>query len=775
MAEEEVRFRVSVRGLVEEVLRAGDLGFGGGSQRLLEGAQGHRALQAEGGACNELPVSGEARFGGLCLTVHGRIDRLFERPLPIVEEIKTSLRPLDSIGQDDYPLHWAQAKVYAYLYLQRKGLERAQVRLCYYQLHTAQTLRFTRVFGLEELQALFDSLTQAYLAARAAELDHAKALRLQLRQAAFPYAAYRPGQRELAAQVYVALRDGERLLVQAPTGTGKTMAVLFPALKALAEGRCEKLFYLSARGTGKAAALEAVRRLGLSQLRCLELSAKAELCPFDRPDCAGTEGPCPYTLGYYDRLSAALEALLALPGPYTHWMVAQTALEHQLCPHEFSLDLSLACDLVVCDYNYAFDPRVRLQRFFTQGKTPFALLLDEAHNLPARAREMYSEDLRAEPLEALRKAAPRGAARKLPAYLALRELLRLLEAEFEGQEAPFALEGPPGEPLRRAVEEVVGLLQAGAYPRVGDLGEISLMLSGFLYAAARWDENMLRLYEGGKGRRCLRLFCRDASPFLQRDLGRFRAAVLFSATLSPKGFYQRLCGLQPEDRFLSLPSPFPPENLCCLHLPLNTRYQQRERTLPLAARAVVGLARSRPKGNFLAFCPSYAYLQALLPLLRELAPEVRLLVQERRMDASGREAFLEGFLPEPEGRVLGLAVLGGVFAEGVDLPGERLCGAAVIGVGLPQLGPETELLRARFEESYGDGYAYAYLYPGLCRVLQAGGRLIRSPTDRGALLLMDDRYARDPYPQLLPAHWQLRRVGSLAGLQRALQAFWAEA
>ncbi len=768
---EGLEIRVSVRALVEESLRGGDLLPGGGIRRMLEGAQGHRALQAQGGAQNEVSVSGAVEEGGARLLVQGRIDRLLETEPPCVEEIKTILSPPEELTEGQ-PVHWAQALVYACLYMRVAQLPEMDVALCYYHLPTGRTKRFCQRVGSEQAEGFFLSLALPYLRARVSEAGRMEELSQALKALPFPFTEFRPGQRQLAAQVYLALRDGRRLLIQAPTGTGKTMAVLFPALKALGEGKCEKLFYLSARGTGKLAALDAARRLAVPGLRCLELAARSRLCPRGEEGCAF---PCKLAEGYYDRLDEALRELFSGEGPYTAETIRRTALEHSLCPHEFALDASLSCELVIGDYNYLFDPRVRLQRFFGTGKNRYALLVDEAHNLPARGREMYSASLEAKPLQALRRAVPRGSARRERPYLALKALCDRLEEECAEEETPFAREGPPGEELCALVEEVLGYLERDAYPPAPGSDELLGMLSSFLYAASRWEDSMLRLCEGGKTTHRLRLFCRDASAFLARDIGRFQGAVLFSATLSPGGFYRALCGLSPEDAFLSLPSPFPPENLCCLQLSIDTRFRRREETLPLAARAVAALVQSREKGSFLAFCPSYAYLRMLERPLRELLPEgVTLLVQEREMDETARERFLSGFPERPQGRTLGLAVLGGVFAEGVDLPGERLCGAAVIGVGLPQVGPETELLRACFEERYGDGFACAYLYPGLCRVLQAAGRIIRSETDRGALLLLDDRYLRPPYPELLPPHWQVRRMRDVNEMQAALTAFWNE-
>ena len=399
------------------------------------------------------------------------------------------------------------------------------------------------------------------------------------------------------------------------------------------------------------------------------------------------------------------------------------------------------------------------------------LLIDEAHNLPDRAREMYSARLPGKLIDRARRSIPQSA-RKGDLYLSLRALRRAMEATAEEGEIPRAEENPRPE-LTERCEAVLCALQESTEGDPALCAQLRLELTGWVYQSAGYDETCRLLFEGGKSSRVITLYCTDASARTGAVLRRSRAAILFSATLTPPEFYKTLCGMKEDSACVHLLSPFPPENLLVLHLPVSTRYKAREATLPRVVSAVAVLALSREKGNFITFFPSYAYLRQAAELLEPLLNgKAELLIQTPEMDEEARAAFLSRFSPEPDGRLLALCAMGGVFSEGVDLPADRLCGAAVVGVGLPQIGVERDALRKRYDEAYGDGYAYAYVYPGIGKVLQAAGRVIRSENDRGALLLIDDRYAAEPYPALLPAQWTLRRVFSDKQIAEQLRGFW---
>ncbi|MGI5883379.1 MAG: ATP-dependent DNA helicase [Candidatus Spyradocola sp.] len=755
---EKAAVRASVHAVVEFALRAGDLVPGASAERLLEGVRGHRSLQSveAEGVRNEVPVRLSLEGEAVSLTVFGRIDRL--HGLRRVEEIKTTL---DGAPEEAAPLHWAQAECYAHMLCQAEDLPLLEVCVTYLSLSDGEITRFVRTRTRAELAEVFAGYVRPYLAWLDGQALHRAALAGEMRALRFPFPRYRAGQRELAQEIFLAIRDKRMVLAQAPTGTGKTLAALFPALKGIGEGLVERIFYLTARTTARQAAVDALRLLPQGSLRSVVLYAREKICPQSAaggdlpPDCRPEV--CPRARGYFDRLPAALDAARRAAGTLDREGLCRLAEAHGLCPFELSLDIALESDVVICDYNYLFDPRVRLQRFASGGRRGQVLLLDEAHNLPDRGRAMYSARLAAREIDAVRASIPRGQ-RRGTLYPALKALLGALGASFCAGDVPRA-EAAPQEAILAACEEALCALRQDPVAEGAAANRLALDLAAFLYQAAHAGPEYAWLFEGGKTTRTLTLFCTDASGEMGKVLRRSRAAVLFSATLTPLPFYRALCGAAEGSPCVALRSPFPPENLLVLHLPVDTRYRARERTLPRVVSAIAALVRSRERGNFIAFFPSHAYLRSALPLLAGLLEgEAELLAQEEDMDESARQAFLSRFSPEPGGRLLALCAMGGIFSEGVDLPAERLCGAAIVGVGLPQVGLERETLRARYETSYGDGYAFAYLYPGIGRVLQAAGRIIRSETDRGALLLLDDRYGSAVYRDLLPPEWTIRRV-----------------
>ena len=763
--------RVAVRTMVETVMLAGSLSAAASSARLLEGIRGHQALQAitADGARNEVSVSGVICSEHIELTCYGRIDRLYGDTR--VEEIKTTYLPSERLQNGD-PQHWAQAKCYAYLFCEMASVDQIEVSLTYFHLDTGEITTLQEACSKEALAAFYALLTERYLTLLETEFVHERALREDVRQMAFPFPSFREGQHELASQVYYAIREKSALLAQAPTGTGKTIAVLFPALKALADGHAAKIFYLTARTTQQEAAVHAAQRIQAPHLRSVVISAKEKMCVYDQPICR--EGDCPRAEGYYDRLGDALASMNELDGVFTPERIRAHAAKHFLCPFELSLDLSLSCDLIICDYNYAFDPRVRLQRFFQTGRGGFVLLVDEAHNLPDRTRSMYSAAISLANLVETRRSVPKPQ-RKTPLYRALKRLEAEIAALFEAIDPPLAESSPPQQ-LTRALDGALDQLSAESIPADRALArQLTFDLSAFRFVLDLFDARYRTLYQGGKTTRTITLFCTDASSKLAEVYKKCRSEILFSATLSPAAFYRDLSGVKAETPFLALPSPFPPENLKVFHLPLDTRFAAREATLSHVAEAVCAFVTAREKGNYLVFAPSHAYLSKLSALLRERLPDIELLEQSPKMGDEARAAFLARFLPDCAGITVGLAVMGGVFAEGIDLPAERLCGAVVVGVGLPQVCLERDVLRKAFEESYQSGFRYAYQYPGMSKVLQAAGRIIRTETDRGALLLIDTRYSLSDYRALLPPHWSVQRVRQNEELSMLVKRFWEEA
>ena len=822
--------RLSVRELVEFLLRTGSIDSRfTGFDRANEGARIHRRLQkAEGeGYAAEVFLTAERTMEGIGFTIEGRADGIFtdEDGTVVIDEIKTTAAPTDAITEDMNPCHWAQGMVYGAICAEQRELETLDVRLTYYQIDTDEIIRYTRHFSAAELDAFLNDLLRQYLPWARRQLDWVEARNRSLGALQFPFPAYRPGQRALAGEVYRACaagkaeqKGGTRLFCQAPTGIGKTMSALFPALKAMGEGTGEKIFYLTARNTTQAAAEDALARLRAADpalsLRSVTLTAKEKAClckdAEGRPACLPEA--CPYANGYYERLKDALANLLDSAVPYDRAALTETARRHRVCPFELGLDLSEWCDVVIGDYNYLFDPVVHLKRFF-DAAGDWLFLIDEAHNLPDRARAMYSAQFAKSSLTEAKRALGKGksslktaltkadkvflAARKACAQAAPRTgaepageteptQVSLLPAEaapdFALPQPLYARDGtvflqqlPAALPAAlRAVHTPLQdwLEQNPEDPAHAQLLELYFALQDIARAADRYDSHFVTQLTARGSELELHLLCLDPAPFVDASLAAGRSAALFSATLTPPAFYRSVLGCA-NARAVALPSPFPPENLGLFCLPgISTRYRQREASVPAVADALAALAKGKT-GNYLAFFPSYAYLQQVYEAFAARWPDIPTLVQQRSLDDAGRAEFLAQFVPHPAKTLLGFAVMGGIFGEGVDLVGDRLIGCAIVGVGLPQVNPRQEMLRRYYEEQSGCGFDYAYRYPGMNKVLQAAGRVVRTPQDKGVVLLLDDRFAQPDTARLFPPHWQhIRYLPGTAALETALKGFW---
>ncbi len=819
-----------IRQLVEFLLRTGSIDSRfAGFDRALEGARVHRRLQKAAGDGYEAEVflSADREADGIVFTLEGRADGIFtdETGTTVIDEIKTTAVPFDEIHEEMNACHWAQAMVYGAIYSAQQNLPKIDVRLTYYQIDTDQTVRFTRHFTQQELDEFLHKLLCRYVPWAQRQLEWGSRRTASLSVLQFPFAEYRPGQRALAGEVYRACRTGRdasrkggtRLFCQAPTGIGKTMSVLFPALRAMGEGSGEKLFYLTARNTTQAAAEDAIARLRASApglaLRSVTLTAKEKVCL--HPDAEGRPAClpelCPYANGYYDRIKDALSALLDGSGSFDRAALAETAQRFSVCPFELGLDLSEWCDVVIGDYNYLFDPVVHLKRFF-DSSGDWLFLIDEAHNLPDRARAMYSASFSKSGLTDAKRALGKGRsrlksaltkadkafleARKACVRLAPRHTpeagdhspaqtsllpenaapaLELPEPDYAQDGTVFVRELPAAllAPLRAVQAELQSWLEANpdadAHPQ---LLELYFAIQDITRAAERYDSHFITQLTAHGSELELHLLCLDPAPFVDASLAAGRSAALFSATLTPPGYYRSVLGCA-DARAVALNSPFPTENLGLYCLPgISTRYRDRGSSVPAVSDALACLAQSKV-GNYFAFFPSYSYLRQVHEDFSARYPDIRTLVQESRLDDTARAEFLARFVPSPQETLLGFGVMGGIFGEGVDLAGDRLIGCAIVGVGLPQVNPRQEMLRRYYDALNGCGFDYAYRYPGMNKVLQAAGRVIRTPEDRGVVLLLDDRFTQSEYTRLFPPHWRhIESVQSNQELENKLRSFW---
>jgi len=639
----------------------------------------------------------------------------------------------------------------------------------------------------EQLRAFFCRLLDAASVHAAPEIDRVTRRLPALERAVFPYPAVREGQRELMELTYSVLRRGERLFACAPTGTGKTMSVLYPAVRALGAGICDKVFYLTPKGTAAAAAADAVCKLCETgaPVRAVILSAKEKICPAGRMCRQGAA--CGFSPNAPSREDGAARELLAAGIPAVgEDALLSAARKWQVCPYELSLRYSTYCDVIIGDYNYLFDPRVALHRYFDRHGS-YAFLIDEAHNLVERARAAYSAALTLEQIDRALKitaglAEPYHALETLRAVFLSRMQTALhgeTRTDQKGVRRAFASGTElPGDVYHNAciVSYALAAVPLHTLPRerAEELRSLRRDWQTTTDRFGLFGEGMCVFYEREGSRLSLRTVCLDPSRILSDRLSRGNSAVFFSATLTPADYYRDVLGGDRNSRTVEVESPFDRDNLCVAVMDkISTRYLQREDTVRAVVRAILTAVRAKP-GNYLVFCPSYSYMMQLSDAFHRAIPNLPILVQERQMDAAARAAFLAAFDAHPKQALVGFCVMGGIYSEGVDLVGKRLIGAVIVGVGLPGLSNEREAVRAYFDERRESGREYAYVYPGMNRVLQAAGRVIRTESDRGIVLLIDDRFGSPEYRHLIPEHWRgLHYVGDQTSLTRLLTAFWS--
>jgi DNA excision repair protein ERCC-2 len=787
VSESKPLLKVSVRRLVEYTLRAGDLVtdfMGTGTDRAVAGTRAHQQVQQSRPEeySPEVHMTHEVEREDFTVKITGRMDGVFHYPdRVIVDEIKSTTRDLDFFRAEENqnPVHWGQAKVYACLYGLRESLETVDVQLTYVHTDSGDTVEFLRHYSMAELEEFFNHLVTRYLEWASALEKWLRVRDASIKDLEFPFESYRPGQRHMALEVYRAMERQEQLTVEAPTGIGKTMAVIFPAVKALGNGLIEKFFYLTAKTTGRMVAQDALddlREKGL-KLKSLTLTAKEKVCFNPGSACNGEE--CEYARSYYDRINEAVETAFEQDA-LTREVIGDIALGFTVCPFELSLDLSFWVDCIICDYNYVFDPRVYLRRYFgeDQEEKNFSFLVDEAGNMVDRSREMFSAELVKQPLLDLRKKVKS----EVPTvYRALGNInSRLVKSRKECEEAgqPVALEDYPSDlsPMlrrfTRAAEQWLVRNIRTDYRQ--DLLTMYFDISWFLKVADNYYEAYSFCMEKVNEDFRVKLYCMDPSQQLTLALERCRSVVFFSATLAPMDYFRHILGCDPSAKQMVLPSPFPPENLCLLAADrISTLYKYRERTKMGVARAIQALVNHQP-GNYLVFFPSYKYMKMVYELFVLINPRVDRIVQTPGMTEKEREEFLERFSEDnrAEGNTLvGFAVMGGIFGEGIDLVGDRLTGAVVVGVGLPGISLERELIKDYFDRLQGTGFEYAYLYPGLNRVFQAAGRVIRTDEDRGVVLLIGHRFTTPQYNSFFPGHWRPIRVRDETHLTQVLDQF----
>lgn len=771
-------YSVAVRTLCEFAAKHGDLDLRfTPAPTASEGIAGHQTVASRRSPSYQREVALSAAHKHL--VVRGRADG-FEPERAVLEEVKTFKGELDRMPANHRALHWAQAKVYGAMICRALNLPALTVSLVYFDIDRQEEAAPLSMFcAAAELDAFFVGLCERFLIWADSELAHRAQRDASLAQLQFPYGSFRGGQRGLAKSAFQAARLGRCLMAQAPTGIGKTIATLFGMLKACPEQALDKVFFLTAKGTGRTAALEALNDVQAaspsSPLRVLELVAKDKAC--EHPDKACHGDSCPLAKGFYDRLPAARSAAVSAR-ELTRSALRDVALAHAVCPYYFAQDLARWSDVIVADYNHYFDVSAMLHGLTLENSWRVGVLVDEAHNLLERARSMYSASLDSADVKAVSTLAPEAIQKLLDRLRrSLRRLAKDASADY------FVLADMPPR-FEAALHDATAAIaeHLAENPAAVDSALLRFYFDGLLFKRlldALGTHSLLDMTRQAamSGKRlpgaatlCIRNVV--PAPFLKPRFATAHTTVLFSATLTPSSFYGDTLGLPDDTAWLDVAAPFRAEQLTVRVVPrVSTRFRHRHASLAPIAQIIAEQFEASP-GNYIAFFSSFDYLEQAYAEFTARHPSVPAWAQARRMDDAQRAAFLERF--QPSGQGVGFAVLGGAFGEGIDLVGTRLIGAFIATLGLPQFNPVNEEMRRRMADTFGAGYEYTYLYPGLRKVVQAAGRVIRSTSDTGAVFLIDDRFARPEVLRLLPNWWRVDQNGVASALTSKAATGFAE-
>lgn len=826
MAQSSDTIRISVRNLVEFIFRSGDIDnrrTGAKDKQAMEaGSRLHRKIQRQMGSTYESEVSLKQTVDmeQFRVSIEGRADGIFSektlyflKRIPEPEEEKTEGAVFSASGHlpekmyivdeikgiyrdpkklhGPVPVHKAQAMCYAYIYALQNRQEIMGVQMTYSHLETEEIRRFYDYYTFEQLKEWFESLMEEYARWARLELEMKRQLKESLQGMEFPF-PYRPGQRKLAVSVYRSIEQKAELFIQAPTGIGKTMSVLFPALKAMGEGMGERVFYLTAKTITRTVAQEAfdiLRRRGL-KIHSVTITAKEKLCPMET--CSCNPENCALAKGHFDRVNEAIYQMLTHEEYMNRENVLEYALQYQVCPFEFNLDLTLWSQGIICDYNYVFDPNVYLRRFFgenSQGN--YIFLVDEAHNLPERAREMFSAALVKEAVLKTEKLfreisgftigdAPEAIRSAGRAARALKSVNKRLLALKKETEQVMVLEDVDDlyEQTLRAQECMSSFLEETRNEADEEMLEFFFELRHFNAMCEIMNESYVPYCSVEQGLFQVKLFCANPAGNVHNCIQRGISTVFFSATMLPMHYYRELLTTEEKAYAIYVDSPFDPSHrLLAVSEDVSSRYTMRGPVQYARVFEYIKQVAACKKGNYMVFFPSYQYMMEVAAICEEKGAPFRLLLQSQGMSEAERDAFLQEFAhnkkqSEAEGSLVGFCVIGGIFSEGIDLSGEQLIGVLVVGTGLAQLSTEGELLRDYFEKKGKKGYDYAYRFPGINKVFQAAGRVIRTAQDEGVVVLLDNRMLMENHVKLFPMDWDNYQEVTLQNIRDVVEKFW---
>ena len=842
---------ISVRNLVEFILRGGDIDNRSSrmvQEAMLEGGKIHRKIQKSMGSSYtaEVPLKIERIEESYILVVEGRADgiafgefaadepaeqmeeqRLVDtqkdemqigEPLWYIDEIKGVYRNLASMEQPVY-VHKAQAMCYAYIYALQNHLDRIGVQMTYCNLDTEDIRYFREIWEWENLYDWFEHLITEYKKWADWQIAWRKIRQESIVQLEFPY-PYREGQRKLVADVYRTIMRRKTLFIQAPTGVGKTISTIFPAVKAVGEGLADRIFYLTAKTITATVAKETfqiLREHGY-QAKIIQLTAKEKLCMCGEDGTEALEcNPvnCPYAKGHYDRVNDAVYDLLQTSDLFTREEILAQAKKYQVCPFEMSLDVATWVDNILCDYNYVFDPNVYLKRFFQEGiKGDYIFLVDEAHNLVDRSREMYSAQLYKEDMLAVKRIM------KPHHYMIAKTLDKCNKAmlEFKRECETYEVQESVGvltfHLMRLASQLEEFFEKPREFPEKKEVLDFYFEVRNFLNMYELVDEHYVIYTQMEEdGRFMIKLFCVDPSLNLQKCIDKANATIFFSATLLPINYYKQILSTKEDNYAIYAESTFAESQRLLAFAPdVSTKYTRRGPAEYLRIAQYIQVAVEGKEGNYMVFFPSYKMMQDVYEVFRDIAEgenpadsaeEVQdredgkdgkegknskdgrygrdeknqileICMQTSNMQEQEREQFLQMFEQEREGSLVAFCVMGGIFSEGIDLKNDKLIGAIIVGTGLPQISNERQILKDYYDERGLSGFDYAFRYPGINKVLQAAGRVIRTQEDRGIILLLDERFLQADYAPLFPREWKERKVCNLKQIKEEVKRFWKE-
>lgn len=775
--------KISVRNLVEFILREGDIDnrrSGSMDKDIMQqGSRIHRKLQRRMGSNYRAEVSLKTQVPceGFLLQVEGRADGIIEDDEGImIDEIKGVLKDLIHIGEPSN-VHLAQAKCYAYIYGTQENLKKIRVQMTYCHLETEELKQFSQTYLLKELEEWFLDLVKRYEKWAGFQIEWRAARETFIKPLEFPF-DYREGQRDIVTSVYRTILRKKKLFVQAPTGVGKTMATVFPAVKAVGEGLGERIFYLTAKTITRTVAEQSfyiLKELGL-RFKVITLTAKEKICFCEETIC--NPDHCPYAKGHYDRVNEAVFDMIIHSDDMSREALEAQAKKHNVCPFEMALDVSLWADAVICDYNYVFNPNAHLKRFFSEGnKGEYLFLIDEAHNLVERGREMYSAALYKEDIlemKRLVKAEDASLAKRLDEC---NKQFLLLKRECENYQILDGISHIAVKLMNimSGIEEYLEEVQEEE--KREQVLNFYFQLRDFLNIYDVLDENYVIYTElEHDGRFKIKLLCVNPSVNLQTYLEQGNSTIFFSATLLPIHYYKKLLSVEREDYAIYALSSFPRENrLILLGTDVSSKYTMRgEAMYQKFARYILNVVESK-KGNYMIFFPSYRFMEDVSEYFQKEIGErtdIECIIQSQYMGEEAREIFLENFEEDRACSLAGFCVLGGIFSEGIDLAKDRLIGAIIVGTGLPQVCNDREILKQYFDSRNMRGFDYAYLYPGMNKVLQSAGRVIRTEEDKGVIVLLDERFQGRQYQEIFPREWDGYRTCRLESLKESIDDFW---